>query len=159
MDEPTSKSQKKRVAAALQKTGVELIALPMEKLNLLPLSPRLKQAVVEAKSLKSHGAMRRQAQWIGKLMRAEEGADICFAYEQLLADDKAQTASFHDVEHWRERLTSEDKTALTEFISTYPKCSAQILRQLIKKALDEKKNDKNLGASKSLFRYIRSFIQ
>lgn len=158
MDEPTSKSQKKREADALQKMGVALIALRIEKLDTLPLSPRLKQAILEAKSLRSHGAIRRQAQWIGKLMRNENSDEIHNAYDLLLAKDNAQTASFHDVEHWRERLVSDDPSALTEFINTFPKVSAQTLRQLLKKTLDDKAKDQNTGASRALFRYIRSFI-
>ena len=64
MDEPKSKSQKKREADALQKIGVKLIALSLEKLDLLPLPDNLRQAIIEAKLLKSHGAIRRQAQLI-----------------------------------------------------------------------------------------------
>ena len=46
MDEPKSKSQKKRDAAALQKIGVELIGLSLEKLDLLPLPANLRQAII-----------------------------------------------------------------------------------------------------------------
>ena len=66
MEEPISKSQKKRDADALQKIGVELVALSLEKLDTLPLPDNLRRAIIEAKSLKSHGAIRRQAQLIGK---------------------------------------------------------------------------------------------
>ena len=158
MDELKSKSQKKRDAEALKKIGVELVGLSMSKLELLPLSDPLKRAVVEAKSLKSHGAVKRQAQLIGKLMRSAEYDAIIAAYEELLAEDSSQTARFHAVEHWRERLIDDGKDALTELIQACPSIDVQQLRQLIKKAVDDKTKEKNTGASKALFRYLRPFL-
>ena len=159
MDEPKSKSQKKREADVLQKVGVKLVALSLDKLDDLPLSPQLRQAIIDAKSLRSHGAIRRQAQLIGKLMRTTESDDILTAYEQLLAEDSAQTAQFHDVEHWRDRLINDGKDALTEFIDAHQPPDVQQLRQLIKKAVDEQKSERHTGAAKALFRYLRSCLQ
>lgn len=158
MDELKSKSQKKREAEALKKIGVELIGLSMDKLDLLPLSDELRRAVVEAKALKSHGAVKRQAQLIGKLMRSAEYDAIIAAYDELLAEDSSQTARFHAVEHWRSRLIEEGKDALTEFIQANPDIDVQQLRQLIKKAVDDQSKEKNTGASKALFRYLRPYL-
>ena len=158
MDELKSKSQKKRDAEALKKIGVELVGLSMDKLDLLPLSEPLNRAVVEAKALKSHGAVKRQAQLIGKLMRSAEYDAIIAAYEELQAEDSSQTARFHAVEHWRERLIDDGKEALTELIQGCPAIDVQQLRHLIKKAVDDKSKDKNTGASKALFRYLRPFL-
>lgn len=158
MDELKSKSQKKRDAEALKKIGVELIDLSLSKLDLLPLSDNLKRAIIEAKALKSHGAVKRQAQLIGKLMRAAEYDAIIEAYSELQAEDSSQTARFHAVEHWRSRLIEEGKDALTEFIQTCPDVDVQQLRQLIKKAVDDESKQKNTGASKALFRYLRPYL-
>lgn len=158
MDEPVSKSQKKREADFLQKTGVKFIDLSFSKLDLLPLPDTLYKAIIDAKSIKSHGAKRRQAQLIGKLMRAADYEEILSAYERLLDEDSAVTASFHDVEHWRDRLINEGKEALTEFIEAYHPEDVQHLRQLIKKAADDQQKEKNSGAAKALFRYLRSSI-
>jgi len=159
MDEPKSKSQKKRDAEALRKVGIEFIALSMEKLDTLPLTDNLKQALLVAKTLKSHGAIRRQAQLIGKLMRCADSEAILASYEQLLAEGNAKTAEFHEVEHWRTRLLNEGKDALTEFIAAHHQADIPKLRQLIKKAVDEQSKDQHTGASKALFRYLRSCIE
>lgn len=159
MDEPKSKSQKKRDAVALQKIGVELIALSSEKLEALPLSENLKQAILDAKTLKSHGAVRRQAQLIGKLMRSADSDTILAAYDKLQAEGNAKTAEFHEVEVWRARLLNEGKEALTQFIASHPQVDVLKLRQLIKKAVDEQSKDQNIGASKLLFRYLRSCLE
>lgn len=156
MDELKSKSQLKREATALQKMGIKLIELPLEKLNLLPLPDNLKQAIIDAKSITSHGAQRRQAQLIGKLMRNADGEAILEGYQQLQDTASAQSAQFHVIEEWRERLITEGKTALTAFIADYPAVDIQMLRQLVKKAIADQTNERNTGASKALFRYLRS---
>jgi ribosome-associated protein len=159
MDEPVSKSQKKRDADFLQKIGVKFIELSMAKLDALPLSDQLYKAIVDAKSIKSHGAKRRQAQLIGKLMRASDYEAILAAYNQIVEEDSAVTANFHEVELWRDKLITEGKESLTEFIDTYQPEDVQHLRQLVKKAFDDRSKEKNTGASTALFRYLRSIIQ
>jgi ribosome-associated protein len=159
MDEPVSKSQKKRDADFLQKIGVKFIELSMAKLEALPLTDQLYKAIVDAKSIKSHGAKRRQAQLIGKLMRASDYEVILAAYNQIVEEDSAVTANFHEVELWRDKLITEGKESLTEFIDTYQPEDVQHLRQLVKKALDDRSKEKNTGAATALFRYLRSIIQ
>jgi ribosome-associated protein len=68
-DSKPSKSARKREYIALQKLGEELIALKASDLDRLPLDDNLRDAVLEAKQMKAHGALRRQKQYIGKLMR------------------------------------------------------------------------------------------
>ena len=64
-----SKSARKREYIALQKLGEELITLKVSDLDSLPLDDNLREAVLEARQMKAHGALRRQKQYIGKLMR------------------------------------------------------------------------------------------
>ena len=64
-----SKSARKREYIALQKLGEELILLKQSDLDSLPLDDNLREAVMEAQQIKAHGALRRQKQYIGKLMR------------------------------------------------------------------------------------------
>lgn len=158
MEEEKSKSQKKREADALQKLGVLLIALSKEKLSTLPLPNNLYQAIIDAKAIKSHGAIRRQAQLIGKLMRAADSDAIYAAYEELVSEEKSQTANFHLVEQWRDRLIKNEPSAVTEFINEHQPEDIQQFRQLVKKAVDEQQHHKSTGASKALFRFLRSCL-
>jgi ribosome-associated protein len=64
-----SKSAKKREYLALQKLGEELITLRESELATLPLDEDLLEAIQEAHQIKAHGALRRQKQYIGRLMR------------------------------------------------------------------------------------------
>ncbi|MGQ3889613.1 ribosome biogenesis factor YjgA [Legionella sp. CNM-1927-20] len=157
-DDFVSKSQRKREAHALQDIGEELMSLPAAKLAILPLPDNLRQAIMDAKSIKSHGALKRQMQLIGKIMRSVDSEAISAAYSEMKAEENAKTASFHELEQWRDRLIVEGKPALTEFINAYPNADAQSLRQLIKKAIEEKVKGQPKGASKALFRLLRSYL-
>ena len=158
MEEEKSKSQQKREVEALQKMGVDMTQLSIEQLDQIPLTEGLKKAIIDAKTIRSHGAKRRQAQYIGKLMRAADTEAIIDAYEQLQAENKSQTQHFHEIENWRTRLINEGNAALTEFIELYRPEDIQQLRQLLKKAIDAQKKEKNTGAAKALFRYLRSCV-
>lgn len=79
-----SKSARKRAYLALQKLGEELISLRDSDLRSLPLDEELLDAVLEAQSIKAHGALRRQKQYIGKLMgRIDDPELIRAALERL----------------------------------------------------------------------------
>jgi len=66
---PPSKSMRKREATALQKLGMRLIGLREDEFATLPLPETLAEAIRDARGLKSRGALARQYQYIGKLMR------------------------------------------------------------------------------------------
>lgn len=159
MDDEKSKSQKKREADELQKLGVELIRWNTENLDKLPLTESLREAIIQAKSLNSHGAIRRQAQLIGKLMRSTDTEAVFEAYHAIISEEKAQTAAFHDIEIWRDRLINGGRDALTAFVDHYHPDDLQHLKQLIKKAVEELTKSQPTGASRALFRHLRSYIQ
>ena len=159
MEEETSKSQKKRDAEALKKIGVALIDLSPAKLSTLPLPDNLYKAIIDAKSIKSHGARRRHVQFIGKLMREADSDAIVESWQKMQEEDEGITAHFHEIELWRDKLIEQGKDALTEFIHLYPTDDIQHLRQLIKKAMDDVQKQRNTGGSKALFRFLRSIIK
>ena len=64
-----SRSARKRASDELQALGEQVAALPAGTIASLPLPERFADALAEAKRLKSFGARRRQAQYLGKLMR------------------------------------------------------------------------------------------
>ena len=82
-DTKPSKSARKREYLALQKLGEELIALREPDLQSLPLDEGLLEAIMDARRIKAHGALRRQKQYIGKLMRHVDPEPIKAAMERL----------------------------------------------------------------------------
>lgn len=156
MDELISKSQKKRDADQLQKLGAEFTALSPHLLDKLPLTPELRQAIDAAKKMTSHGAQRRQIQYIGKLMRNADLQEVCGVYEQIKEEAQGKTVNFHELEHWRDRLMHEGKEVITAFKDLYPHTDTQQLRHLIKKATAEHHTGTPAGAMKALFRFLRT---
>ena len=78
-----SKSAKKREFLALQKLGEDLIDLKESDLRTMGLDDDLLDAVLEARKIKSRGALRRQKQFIGKIMRQVDPEPIRAAMARL----------------------------------------------------------------------------
>ena len=110
-----SKSARKREHLALQDLGEQLIGLTSEQLHSMGLSESLLDAVLAARTITAHGAMRRQKQLIGKLMRNTDPEPIRAAIEAFGRNDRMMKRVFRDAEAWRERLTSGGADDLNEF--------------------------------------------
>jgi ribosome-associated protein len=78
-----SKTARKCEFLALQKLGEELIALKESDLRQIGLDEDLLEAVLEARKIKSHSALRRQKQYIGKIMRHVDPEPIRAAMTSL----------------------------------------------------------------------------
>lgn len=110
-----SKSARKRQQLALQKLGEELIDLGDAELAAFGLDERIVDAVRAARSIRSHGALRRQKQLIGKLMRELDPEPIRAGLAALRADDLAAKRVFANAERWRDRLLREGVAAVAAF--------------------------------------------
>jgi len=110
-----SKSARKREYLALQALGEELIDLTTDQLHSIGLSDSLLDAVLAAKSISAHGAMRRQKQLIGKIMRNTDPDPIRAAIDRFGRNDRMEKQVFRDAEVWRERLTTGGADDLSEF--------------------------------------------
>jgi len=78
-----SKSARKREFIALQKLGEDLVALKESELRQIGLDQDLLEAVLEARKIKSRGALRRQKQYIGKIMRRVDPEPIRTAMARI----------------------------------------------------------------------------
>ena len=113
-----SKSARKREFQAVQVLGEQLIELTDEQLNGLDLHESLRDAVLTAKSIRSHSALRRQKQLIGKLMRGIDPLPIQAALEGLGRQDRRDRDLFRQAELWRDRIANEGTDALTSLFAT-----------------------------------------
>ncbi len=153
-DEIVSKSQRKREMTALQDMGAELVKLSRARLEKFDLPDNLLSAILEAQRLTSHGAIRRQMQFIGKVMRDVDIEPIAEHLAAVRGESAAAKAEFHALERWRTRLIENDQ-ALTEWLSQHPDCDAQQIRQLIRNARKEESEGKPPKSSRALFRLLR----
>jgi len=78
-----SRTRKKNEDRALQRLGEQLVALPFSQLETMGLPDELMIAIELARKIKSHGARRRQIQYIGVLMRHIDTQPIETALERI----------------------------------------------------------------------------
>lgn len=110
-----SKSARKREYLALQALGEQLIDLSEEQLTSLSLDDQLLDAVQTAKAMKAHGALRRQKQLIGKIMRGVDPEPIRAALDAFGRHDQRAKEVFRQSEQWRDRVANGGSDVLAEF--------------------------------------------
>ena len=157
--EEPSKSQLKRESHALQAMGKELVEMPEGKLQKFDLPEQLKEAIYEARRLKSREAKRRHLQYIGKLMRTSNIDNIQHTLEKMNHQSLTYRQHFSQLEAWRDNLINHGTTAIEEFILQYPNANRQQLRNLQRQANRELEQKKSPAASRKLFQYIRSVAE
>ena len=153
--EDKSKSERKREVTALQDLGERLLELSQEQLNNIRIPQELQDALILAKTLKSRGARRRQMQYIGVLMRRIDPEPIRLMIHEIDKGQKHKAREFQQLETMRNSLIDGDDTVFEEIIRRFPDADILRLRQLVRGARKEKKENKPPKQSRSLFRYLR----
>lgn len=154
---PPSKTKIKKQMLELQDLGEQLAALNKDQLNELDLPENLRDAINEVKRITKFGAISRQMQYIGRLMRDVDPAPIVAKLEIWNGTSKQHIAWLHQVERWRDRLL-EEPNALTELLAAHPQADAQHLRTLIRNALKEKELAKPPKNYREIFQVLRDII-
>jgi ribosome-associated protein len=154
---PPSKTKIKKQMLELQDLGEQLAALNKDQLNELDLPESLRDAINEVKRITKFGAISRQMQYIGRLMRDIDPAPIVAKLEIWNGTSRQHIAWLHQVERWRDRLL-EDPNALTELLADHPQADAQRLRALIRNALKEKELQKPPKSYREIFQVLRDII-
>jgi ribosome-associated protein len=142
---------------ALQDIGEQLVGLNKDRLAQLNLPETLLDAVIEAKRLTGHEARRRQMQYLGKLMRSVDEEPIRAKLDEWNNVTRVQSAKFHLLERWRDRLLTDEK-ALSELVVEYARADIQQIRTLIRNAQKEAANGKPPKSSRALFKLLREMI-
>jgi len=155
---PPSKSQRKRDMHAQFDLGKVLVELPTSQLKKLSLDESLYDAIDICKTIRQHGARKRQHKLISKLLSDADTAAIQDAVDDFKAPQREAIAELHAIEDWRDRLIAEDDVALTEFIGQYPSADRQQLRQILRNSKQTKSLDRSKRAKRELFQFIRELV-
>jgi ribosome-associated protein len=134
-DEP-SRTDLKRESDELQKLGESLLTLRADLMEKAALPDKLDDAVQEAKRITNFEGKRRQMQFIGKLMRKLDAADvqgIRDALREQVQGSAQETVNLHLAEQWRDRLIDDDD-AFAIWFNSFPDTDTQQLRALIRQA-------------------------
>jgi len=151
-----SKTQLKKEAMALRELGKDLTSFPTNYLDQLGLNPKLRVAIDDFKRLpNSHGARKRQLQYIGRLIR-ENGGDLLKTQIHHLNSPSKQQTKLNSTSEIFERIISEGEAAITEIVAKQ-KFERQKLRQLRSNIL--RANSENRDSAESKLRaYIKLII-
>ena len=154
---PPSKTKIKKQMHDLQDLGEELVGLGKDQLAQLDIPETLRDAIREIHRIKKFGAIRRQMQYIGKLMRDIETAPIIAKLNTWKGTSQQHIGYMHQLERWRERLLEGD-AALTELLAAYPQTDVQRLRTLIRNTLKEREAGKPAKNYREIFQVLRETI-
>lgn len=128
--DPPSKSQRKRDAHQLQELGTRLTACSKAQLRKLQLPEKTIAAFVEFQRLpNSHGARRRQLQFIGKLMRKFDYEQLNAALENLEKSPAPKPVAIPQSKQWVTDILENGDEHINALIDTCPQLERQKLRQ------------------------------
>lgn len=131
-----SRTDMKRESDALQELGEELLTLRADRLAQLGLPDKLTDALAELRRITNFEGRRRQAQFVGKLMRKLDDETVDQARAALAEQRRGparEAALLHHTEQWRTVLLEDDE-ALARWMTQYPATDAQQLRALVRQA-------------------------
>lgn len=154
-DEWVSKTQMKKQMNRLQDLGMELTRLSTDTLKKIGLDEDLFEAVQNYKKITSNSALKRQSQYIGRLMRDIDPEPIEQFLDKLRGNNAAHNAFLQRVEQARDRLIADD-AALTSFIADYPHADVGKLRTLVRNTRKEQEQNKPPKNFRALFQEIKA---
>jgi ribosome-associated protein len=156
--EEISKSQRKRDMHNLQDLGQQLVDLPKDQFDKISLEESLRDAIVDARHIRQHGAKKRQLQYIGKIMRNIDAGPIKEQLDTIQGHSIQATQMLHNIERWRDRLLEQGDQALEELVIKFPQTDRQYMRQILRNAQKEKLTNKPPKSARILFSYLRELL-
>jgi ribosome-associated protein len=154
-EDEKSKSQIKRELLELKALGRTLISLPVKDLDKLVLPERLYESVVKAQSM-SHGALKRETGFIGRLIADEDHETIAANVAKLKQAHQGEVKQFHELEQWRDHLLSGNNDVMTMLHQQLESFDGQYVRQLVRNAAKEAKLNKSPKSARLLFKYLQT---
>lgn len=150
-----SKSQRRRDALEVKSLAGRLIGMSPSMLARLPLDDQLREAIDQARAIRSNVARKRQLQFVAKLLRRADPEPLQEAIASFDAGARQLAARQHRTEAWRDRLLEGGDAAVSELLGRHPAADAQPLRQLIRRARQEAAAGRPPAAARTLFRQLR----
>lgn len=143
-----SKSQIKREVMAVTDLGAKLVGLTKKQLNHLPLDPDILELIIKTQSLPQGSARKREIQYLGKQLRAENIEEIQAAYDELINPKVIRSTSDSTLSRGEKMLTllmEDTKAGLSSLIEQAPQADVQRIRNWLRqlgKSTDDKKINK-----------------
>jgi ribosome-associated protein len=159
-----SKTQLKNAMLELQDLGVTLLELPEEQLDLLITGDGpLREAMLDLRRITAHGARKRQASYVGKLLRDVDTEPLRKALAVWNQHKARDVRALREIEQWREKMISCD-AGWTEWTTRYPVGDTKQLRALVRDARRDREMSKVTGESQNgrafreMFKLVREIL-
>ncbi len=153
-----SKTRRKQAMHQLQALGEQLVGLTEAQFAQLELPDELRDALHAAGRITQHGALKRQRQYIGRLMRDIDPEPI----RELIADwhgtSRHAVAMQHLAERWREQLL-QDEHAFTALGGEFPGADLGHLRVLVRAVQTERAAHKPPRAFRLLYKALHELVE
>jgi ribosome-associated protein len=156
-DAKPSKSARKREHLALQELGEKLILLSDEKLASIGTDEYLVEQVRQARNISSHGALRRQKQLIGKIMRDVDPEPIKLALARFGQGDALARSVFKQAEEWRDRIATKPTEALSDFAAATGE-ESELLASLVSEHGNAADSERRRHIRRKMFREIHRIL-
>ena len=158
-----SRTDLKRESFELQKLGEDLLQLRQDAMQQLVAQQHvpelLFEAIRDAKKITNFEGLRRQMQYVGKLMRKLDASQVQAIRDALDVQHNGsaeETLALHMSEHWRDRLLKDDQ-ALADWLIAHPDTDSQQLRALIRQARKDGLPDKSAVSQGAFPRQGRAY--
>jgi ribosome-associated protein len=157
-EELPSRTQLKKEAIEMQALGEQLLELKSTDLNKIPLQDRVLAAIAEYKKLpNSHGAKKRQRQYIGKVMRDCDSSEIRKAISALQAPTPANFKTRSLISEIIDDVLENGDDGINRILSEHSGLQRQKLRQLLREFSKDSETDR-VKYQRKLEKYIRESI-
>ena len=148
-----SKTRLKRQMHEWQQLGQRLVDLPAARLRQMDLPEALLEQVQAAHQIRAREALRRQLQYIGRLMRQADAEAIRARLAVVTGESEALVGLMHRCERLRDALLADD-AALTQFLSDRSGIDAQWLNAKIRAARRERDQGGAPRHLRELYRWL-----
>ncbi len=148
-----SKTQLKEQMHELQRLGQRLVDLPAGQLQRIELPERLLDQIGLAHRVKGREALRRQIQYIGRLMREVDVESIRSRLSLVVGESDLAVGLMHRCERLREQLLADDQ-ALTRYLDEHRDVDAQWLKAKIRAARRERDEGAAPRHLRELYRWL-----
>ena len=140
---------------ALQELGERLVGLSDSELAKVSIEDeRLRDAVNNARRITARGGLRRQLQFIGKLMRSVDSEPISRSLAALDKQHRSQTVALHRIEAARDELSSRGDDAIGSILTMWPQAEVSWLRQWVRQQPKEVARGSERAHLRKLHRYL-----
>lgn len=151
-----SKTQRKKDAHAQQDLGKELTALPESTLAELPLSDPLRAAISEFKRIPhKRGAVKRQLQYIGRLIRDCDTELIRQQLDALHAPSPTPSTTPDLVQQYCDAILQSGDAGIQQVLEAETTIDRQQVRQLLRN-YERANDDKKPAMRAKLLQYLRA---